>query len=112
VAVLRNPDYYARRYRETAELREGLTADLRRVLPGVEILPGVANWLLCLLPRRGPDAATLCERCRERGVFLRDSGATSAMLGPHALRVAVKDAAVNRRVMETLAWAWAAEASG
>ncbi len=111
VAALRDPDYYARRYRETAELREGLAADLRRVLPGAEILPGVANWLLCLLPRRGPDAATFCERCRERGVFLRDSGATSAVLGPHALRVAVKDEKVNRRVVETLAWAWEAEAS-
>ncbi|MBW8875099.1 MAG: aminotransferase class I/II-fold pyridoxal phosphate-dependent enzyme [Acidobacteria bacterium] len=107
VAALRDPAYYAGRYRQTAELRQDLVASLREVLPGAEILAGVANYVLCLLPRRGPDAATVCERCRGRGVFLRDSGATSAVLGRHALRVAVKDEVTNRRVVETLAWAWA-----
>jgi histidinol-phosphate/aromatic aminotransferase/cobyric acid decarboxylase-like protein/N-acyl-L-homoserine lactone synthetase len=103
VAALRDPGYYAERYRETAEMRRGLVLGLQQALPGVEVLEGVANYVLCLLPRRGPDAATLCERCRERGVFLRDAGATSAVLGRHALRVAVKDEANNRRVAETIA---------
>lgn len=106
VAALRDPGYHAERYRETAELRRELVAGLRQALPGVEILEGMANYVLCLLPRRGPDAATLCERCRDRGVFLRDAGATSAVLGRHALRVAVKDEATNRRVVETLAGAF------
>ncbi len=105
VAALRDPDYYARCYRETAALRERLAVDLERVLPAARILTGVANWVLCLLARQGPDAALICERTRSRGVFLRDSGATSAVLGRHALRVAVKDKATNRRVVETLAWA-------
>jgi histidinol-phosphate/aromatic aminotransferase/cobyric acid decarboxylase-like protein len=103
VAALRDPGYYAARYRETADLREELRDGLRRALPGAEILTGVANYVLCLLPHRGPDAATLCERCRDEGVFLRDAGATSAVLGRHALRVAVKDGTANRRVLETLA---------
>jgi histidinol-phosphate/aromatic aminotransferase/cobyric acid decarboxylase-like protein len=77
----------------------------RRFLPGAEILTGVANWVLCLLAREGPNAAQICERSRSRGVFLRDSGATSAVLGRHALRVAVKDETANRRIVETLAWA-------
>lgn len=103
VAALREPGYYAGRYRETAALREELRDGLRRALPGAEILTGVANYVLCLLPRRGPDAAALCERCRDEGVFLRDAGATSAVLGRHALRVAVKDEAANRRVLDVLA---------
>lgn len=103
VAALRDPGYYATFYRETADLREELREGLRRALPGAEILTGVANYVLCLLPRGGPDAAALCERCRDEGVFLRDAGATSAVLGRHALRVAVKDGTANRRVLETLA---------
>ena len=105
MAALRNPGYYEQRYRETAALRAELAADLERILPGAEILAGVANWVLCLLARDGQDAALLCERSRSRGVFLRDSGATSAVLGRHALRVAVKDETANRRIVETLAWA-------
>jgi histidinol-phosphate/aromatic aminotransferase/cobyric acid decarboxylase-like protein len=103
VAALRDPGYYAERYRETAGLREELRDGLRRALPGAEILTGVANYVLCFLPRQGADAATLCERCRGEGVFLRDAGATSAALGRHALRVAVKEGVANRRVLETLA---------
>jgi histidinol-phosphate/aromatic aminotransferase/cobyric acid decarboxylase-like protein/GNAT superfamily N-acetyltransferase len=105
VAALRDPDYYAQRYRETVALREELAVALQRVLPGAEILTGAANWVLCLLDRHGPDAALVCERCRARGVFLRDSGATSAVLGRHALRVAVKDEAGNRRIVEAVAQA-------
>ena len=105
VAALRDPGYYEQLYRETAALRAELAADLKRILPGAEILTGVANWILCLLAQEGPDAALICERSRSRGIFLRDSGATSAVLGRHALRVAVKDEAANRRIVETLAWA-------
>ena len=113
VAALRDPGYYEERYRETATLREELREGLRQTLPGAEILGGAANYVLCLLPRQGPDAATLCERCRAEGVFLRDAGATSTVLGRHALRVAVKDAAANRRVLDTLARAaTAGSASG
>ena len=105
VAALRDPSYYAQRYRETAALREELAEGLSRILPGAEILTGVANWVLCLLSPHGPDAAQICERCRTQGVFLRDSGATSTVLGRRALRVAVKDEAGNRRIVEILAWA-------
>lgn len=105
VAALGDPSYYAQRYRETAALREELAEGLRRILPGAEILTGAANWVLCLLGPHGPDAAQVCERCRTQGVFLRDSGATSTVLGRRALRVAVKDEAGNRRILETLAWA-------
>ncbi len=107
VAALRDPAYYARRYAETAELRQGL-ASLARALPGVEVLPGLANWILCRLPPEGADAATVCERCRASDVFLRDAGATSAVLGRHALRIAVKDEAANRRVVAAVAEALAA----
>ncbi|MBI2302871.1 MAG: aminotransferase class I/II-fold pyridoxal phosphate-dependent enzyme [Armatimonadetes bacterium] len=108
VAALRDPAYYKRRYAETARLRAELAAGLRQAVPGIAVHDGVANWLLCDLPATGPDAAAVCERCRARDVYLREYGAGAA-LGSHALRIAVKDAAGNSRVIEALARAVCAD---
>jgi histidinol-phosphate/aromatic aminotransferase/cobyric acid decarboxylase-like protein len=104
VAALRDPVYYARRYRETHRLRERL-AEMLRDAGAAEVLPSVANWILCHLPPDGPTAADVVRRCREQGVFLRDVGAMGSRLGAHALRTAVKDEPTNERIAEVVAWA-------
>ena len=71
-------------------------------LGDLEITPSAANWLLFHMPDDAPDARTVIARCRERDMFLRDPSASSARLGGRALRVAVKDAAVNRRMIDIL----------
>jgi histidinol-phosphate/aromatic aminotransferase/cobyric acid decarboxylase-like protein/GNAT superfamily N-acetyltransferase len=96
VRALQDPGYYAARYAETAALREELAAQLRAV--GWEVLPGIANFLLCHLPENGPDAATMVHACRRHGLFLRDAAVMGSQLGAHALRIAVKDASTNRRM--------------
>ncbi len=101
VRALQDPDYYAARYVETAGLREQLAAQLRSL--GWEIVPGIANFILCHLPPDGPDAATVVERCRAQNLFLRDAAAMGSQLGRHALRIAVKDAATNQQMVEILA---------
>lgn len=102
VAALRDPDYYAARYRETHALRDHLVADLHaRAL--LETVPSVANFVLCHLPPDGPDAASVCTHCQMHGVYVRDAANMSRHLGTHALRIAVKDAATNRRVVDILA---------
>ena len=65
-------------------------------------MPSVTNFLLCHLPKTGPDADTVVSRCREHGVFLRDAGSMGSQMGSHALRIAVKDAAANQRLVEVL----------
>ncbi len=100
VRALQDPGYYAARYAETAALREQLA--VRLVELGLEIIPGVANFLLCHLLPRGPNAATIVHRCREQGLFLRDAGAMGSQLGSHSLRTAVKDTATNERMLEIL----------
>ena len=100
VRALQDPGYYASCYKETHRLRQQL-ADLLHPL-GVEIIPSVANFLLCHLPVNGPDAATVVARCRLEGVFLRDATVMGSHLGNHAVRIAVKDAAANQRVAEAL----------
>lgn len=105
--ALSDPEYYAARYRETRVLRKAL-ADALRAL-GIVVFPSVANFLLCQLPEEGPDAATVCRRCRTRDVFLRDASGISQRLGAHVVRIAVKDRLSNSRIIETLQWAIATE---
>ncbi len=97
VRALQDPAYYSARYAETAALRESLATALRAF--HWDVLPGIANFLLCHLPPDGPDAATLVERCRAHGLFLRDASSMSPSLGAHTLRLAVKDAATNARMI-------------
>jgi histidinol-phosphate/aromatic aminotransferase/cobyric acid decarboxylase-like protein/GNAT superfamily N-acetyltransferase len=100
VRALEDPAYYAARHRETARLRDELARELRVL--GWDVLPGVANFLLCHVPPAGPDAATIVAQAREHGVFLRNAASMSASLGTHCVRIAVKDAAANRRIVEVL----------
>jgi histidinol-phosphate/aromatic aminotransferase/cobyric acid decarboxylase-like protein len=100
VKALLDPGYYKARYEETRRLREGLIESLRPL--GLEIVPSVTNFLLCHLPVGSPDAATVVSRCREKGVFLRDASVMGSQMGAHALRIAIKDAAANRRLLEVL----------
>ena len=100
VKALRDPEYYERCYRETHSQRRELDENLRAL--GWDTVPGVANFILCHLPLRGFDAATVAARCRERGLFLRDVSAMGAQLGDRALRIAVKDRETNRRMVEIL----------
>src|SRR3989442_1135372 len=83
VYALQDPTYYAARYAETGALREQLAGGLRSL--GLEVIAGVANFLLCHLPPDGPDAATVVRRCRARHLFLRDAAAMGSQLGSHAL---------------------------
>lgn len=99
VEALRDADYYEARWRETHALRAALSARLAAL--GAEVVPGVANFVLLHLPPGGPSPAQVVRRCRERGVFLRDFP-EMASLRDTALRVAVKDAATNERIVAAL----------
>jgi histidinol-phosphate/aromatic aminotransferase/cobyric acid decarboxylase-like protein len=98
VRALENPDYYVARYQETLALRESLASDLRSL--DWEVHQGRANFLLCHLPKNSLDAEALIEQCREHGLFLRNAGLVGT--GPDSVRVAVKDAETNRRMLNIL----------
>jgi len=100
VKALEHANYYERRWRQTATLRNSLAIDLRDL--GWDVIPGLANFLLAHLPEGGPDARELVMLSRERDLFLRDAAAMGARLGERAIRVAVKDAATNRKIVEIL----------
>jgi histidinol-phosphate/aromatic aminotransferase/cobyric acid decarboxylase-like protein/GNAT superfamily N-acetyltransferase len=102
VAALGDPDYYAERYRQTHALRTRMGDDLTRL--GLDVMPSTANFLLCHLPEDGPSAADVVARCRQHGLFIRD---TSTMGVRNAIRIAVKDLSTIERMREIVSSALA-----
>jgi histidinol-phosphate/aromatic aminotransferase/cobyric acid decarboxylase-like protein len=102
VRALEDPGYYAKRYAETHALRDALAAELR--LLGWNIVPGVANFLLCHLPERGPRAGELVNQCRRHGLFIRDtrSMGSTTDASDDEVRVAVKSSEDNARMIKIL----------
>jgi histidinol-phosphate/aromatic aminotransferase/cobyric acid decarboxylase-like protein len=103
VKALQAPAYYQARYRETRELRRQLIDGLRRQRPDWDFVESTANFVLCHLPEDGPIAEALIEHCRASGLFLRDVASMGTRMGRHVLRIAVKDAATQERMLAVLA---------
>jgi histidinol-phosphate/aromatic aminotransferase/cobyric acid decarboxylase-like protein len=97
VAALRENDYYASRYAETAVLRAQLTQMLQ--LFPLEIFQG-CNWLLLRL--RHGKASQLVRGLAAEKIFVRDASATAASLGDAWLRVAVRSRPENERLAMAL----------
>lgn len=104
VAALRDPAYYAERYRQTHALRARLGVALIGL--GLDVIPSTANFLLCHLPDDGQHASEIVARCREQGLFIRD---TTTMGVPNAVRIAVKDQQTNERMVGILRGALAGD---
>ena len=101
VHALNDHEYYREQWAVTRGLRDALAAGLRRC--GLDVVPGIANFVLCHLPENGPSAAEVVGRARAYGLFLRDVGPMGSALGTRAIRVAVKDAETNGRMLDILA---------
>ncbi|MBI1372680.1 MAG: aminotransferase class I/II-fold pyridoxal phosphate-dependent enzyme [Phycisphaera sp.] len=102
VRALQDPDYYAARYAETHRMRDAMARELATRFD-IDVVPGVANFLLCHLPQPGPNAAELVRACRTSGVFLRDASNMGDHLGDRAIRIALKDEATNATIIGAIA---------
>ncbi len=102
VEALRDPEYYRERWAQTHRLRRALASALRRAC-GLDVVEGAANFVLAHLPGTAPTARSVIESCRSRGLYLRDASSMGRRLGDRVLRVAVKDARTNRRMVAILA---------
>ena len=101
VNALQDPGYYARCYEQTRQMRQQMAQQLRD-LCGLEVVPGVANFLLCHLADDGPNAQEVVKSCREQDLFIRDTANMGSCFGERVLRIAVKDQATNQRIIEIL----------
>ena len=101
VRALESTPYYRRRWAETRRIRKELARSLEAI-GGLEVIEGVANFVLVHLAPHHPTARAVVERCRAHGLYLRDAGGMSPSLGDRALRIAVRDRATTLRLFEIL----------
>lgn len=99
--ALHDRNYYEERYAETRALRASLRAEVETRL-GWRAFSSQANFLLFELPPSGPDALELDRRAREQGLYIRAFPPESGTLGPRFVRLAVKPADVQRRMVDIL----------
>jgi histidinol-phosphate/aromatic aminotransferase/cobyric acid decarboxylase-like protein/GNAT superfamily N-acetyltransferase len=106
VRALQDPTYYAARWAETIDLRADLASELARVDERVQVEETVANFVLVTLPTNGPTAPQVVRACRQDDVFLRDLSPLSPAFEGRTIRIAVKDAAANARIIIAFATAY------
>ncbi|TGB16065.1 histidinol-phosphate transaminase [Streptomyces sp. MZ04] len=99
VAALRDPAHYRACWLRTHTLRHRLATDLAQVADTSVVEEGVANFLNITLPYDGPSAARLVRECRRHDVYLRDLSPLSPQYEGRTVRVAVRDAAENARIV-------------
>lgn len=101
VRCLRDRQYAAYTREQTALLRENLASGLRQV-PGIRVLPGEANYLLCRMERVGQDAVPLSERLLlEHRIAIRLCGNYEG-LDNSWFRVAVRNEKDNERLIKAM----------
>jgi histidinol-phosphate/aromatic aminotransferase/cobyric acid decarboxylase-like protein len=98
--ALKDPGYYSMRYAETKVLRERLGEQLTAL--GWKVIPGIANFLLAHFSENGTSAEGLIQECQRRGLFLRNAALMGSQMGSRAIRVAVKDAPTNARIVQII----------
>ena len=100
VRALEDQEYYQDRYKMTHALRADLSSGLEEF--GWKIIPGVANLILCRLPLDGPSATEIIEACRAQDLFLRNPGSMGSETDDRLIRIAVKDAETNAKMLRII----------
>lgn len=94
--ALQDTTYYQKKYEETHVARQLFATELSDL--DINVIQGVANFLLMFLPNNGPTATELVAATVKTGVYLRDVSVMGKQLGTHAVRTAVKSVADNRKI--------------
>ena len=98
-ACLDDADYRRRSFEQIPQLRAQLHDGLEQL--GAHPFPAVANYLLCRLPVAWPDATELAESLARSQLLVRTCSDFSGLDG-HFLRLAVRSATENSRLLEVL----------
>ena len=101
VTVLKDDAYYEKCYEQTHKLRDEFTKELLK-FESIEIVPSVANFILCHLPENGPDADSVVLQCRDKGLYIRDVSNMGTNFGTYTIRIAIKDRITNQTILNIL----------
>jgi histidinol-phosphate/aromatic aminotransferase/cobyric acid decarboxylase-like protein len=99
VEALRDPNYYAERYRQTSVLREELISNLRQN-NRLRVYGSAASFVLV---ETASSAQQIIEAMRPSNIFVRNCDSMSKQFADRFLRVAVKTHSQNQRIAEALA---------
>lgn len=100
IGALESEDYYADRWQETHRLREALMNDIAALPWVARVVPSQANFFLFEVEEQ--NAARVCDLARAQNLFLRDCRSWGLPFGESFLRIAVKDANTNSRMLAIL----------
>jgi histidinol-phosphate/aromatic aminotransferase/cobyric acid decarboxylase-like protein len=101
VRALESEAHYRECWRRTHALRGELARRLREVAPW-RVVEGCLNSVLCLVTEGMPRAGEIVSACRKRGVFLRDCSGLCRAFEGRAVRVAVRGAEENGRILNAI----------
>lgn len=101
VEALNDEKYYDRMYKKTHELREDMCLSLTQV-QSIDVLPSVGNFFLIYLKEKRLSAETITKQLRTKDIYLRDCSSMSPQMKDDYIRIAVKDAKTNQRVIRAL----------
>jgi len=99
IETLKHLDYYSARHLETETLRAELAAGLENI-PGITIISGIANFLLCKLP--SVQLQDFLPSCRSRGLYMRDVSSMGRVVPENIFRISVKDHDTNHRMLRII----------
>lgn len=100
IMALRDSEYYPARWRETATLRNQMVEHL--VGLGWEVAPSSSNFVLADVRTSNLETDRIAQAMMERGIFVRAFPEGQEELRRYGLRLAVKDAATQSRLVSVL----------
>lgn len=95
-----DPDYAKRTLGTVNRERRFLFSELKKI-KNIKSYPAAANFILCKISKKGPDAPTLLKRLIRDGILIRDCSNFRG-LGSYFFRVAVRKRKDNMRLLESL----------
>ncbi|MGM5470210.1 aminotransferase class I/II-fold pyridoxal phosphate-dependent enzyme [Flavobacteriaceae bacterium LMO-SS05] len=101
VTALEDREYYETCYKQTHTFREEFTKELSK-FNSIEVVPSIANFILCHLPSHGPNAETVVSSCKAKGLYLRDVSNMGTNFDKFTIRIAIKDRDTNQMILKLL----------
>lgn len=99
VEALNDWKYYEQRIAETHDLRRAMIEDLRSI-PAIEVFESVGNYFLIHLKKH--KASHIIDKLMKENIFVRNCNSMSNTFNDDYIRIAVKDAKSNQKIIDSM----------
>jgi histidinol-phosphate/aromatic aminotransferase/cobyric acid decarboxylase-like protein/N-acyl-L-homoserine lactone synthetase len=101
ISALEDEEYYVKKYKESHKLRRWLKQKLMQ-LGILDIHEGKTNSILFFLPQETFTSEQFLDECKTYKLYLREFKNIKNELGMTAIRVAIKNKQVNKKIIEII----------